>query len=263
MHYKIKKIIILLLPFILLLIIWSIISGILKKDQIPYPWEVFIELILSFSGKEIYSGIKSTLGRTLISFFISAAIGTLIGSFMSTLPKIQKGLEAIVDFLRSIPAPALLPIFMVFFGIFTGPKIALAVFGCGLINIVYTYYGIRQESISVRTEMLKVINAPSWFIYTRVVFPGAIENIFTGLRVTLSLSLVLSTLAEYVLQTGNGVGVLIRINYEDGEYIYMYALILLLGILGYALNRIFQFIEVIVIKKRHPGKKLDYFKFKL
>lgn len=238
-------------PAVLGVLLWSGLGWAFAR--VPSPLTVAGEVWALLGEGEAWRSYASTLARTLVSFVVAAVGGVSVGVALGSIREWGRGIEAVVDFLRSIPGPALLPVFIVAFGIYNGPKIALAVAVCVLINITYTTYGVRAEWRALRTEWFTAVGAKWHRVLRMSVLPGAVLQISAGLRITLSLALVLSTLAEYVLMTGSGAGALIRISYEDDRVARMYAYIILLGVVGYGLNVCFVLTERKLRDWREPG----------
>ena len=235
-------------PWILFFTAWQLAAELIG---IPAPSQVLMDAPSALSSAGILKAFGSTVGRSLFVFVVSAVGGALLAVLPGTADAARKGFEGLVDFLRSIPVPVLLPVFMGLLGLYQGPKVALAIFGCILVNIVYLSYGIRREMKSLRVRLAKGFGGSTWFVFSRVIFPATIEDLVAGLRVTLSLALVLSTLAELFLMTGIGAGVEIRLAYEDRDTVRMYTLIMLLGVVGVLLNRGFLLAERSVMGYRY------------
>lgn len=240
-----------IVPTALFVVLWAVVSLCKGPTLVPPPWDAGAALIALFRASDLYIAFFATLGKSLLSFALAALCGVAIGALPGSAGPLRSGLDGLVDFLRSIPAPALLPLFMSILGLYTMPKLALAIFVCTVVNIVYTSYGIRQEENSLHADMARSFGASRWFLYRQVLLPGAAAHVLGGLRVTLSLALVISTLAELWLMTGEGVGVMIRVAYEDRDRPAMYALILVVGLLGLGLNRSFLAIERRITRNRY------------
>lgn len=231
-----------LVPAFLLVVGWSLSVLFVDSRSLPAPSAVVAAFLKQLVEGEFLAAVAQTATRAIISFIASALIGLLLGLFPPP-GAARRGVDAVVTFLRGIPGPALLPLFMTAFGLFWGPKLALAIFVCALINAAYTSAGIREAESSRRAEMARTFGAGRSWIFLRVVLPSALERILSGWRITLALSLALSVLAEYVLLTGVGMGVLLRLSYEDRLVERMYALILWTGCLGLMFNSAFDWLE--------------------
>jgi len=222
---------------ILIIIVWYFVSffNLINTLFLPSPDVVFIKLgKLLISGK-IIPDILATLVRMFAGYFIATLIGIPIGLLMGYYKKVYNSLEFVVDFFRSVPATALFPLFLLFFGIGNEAKIAVVVFAASLIIIVNTMYGVRHGK-QLRIIAAKTMKADKFDMFRKVIFPEALPEIFAGLRIAVSLSLVLVIVTEMFVGTMVGLGHIII----DAQLVYkipeMYAAIILVGIIGYVIN---------------------------
>lgn len=232
-----------LVPALAALVAWQIGSITIGNGAVPGPLPVASAIWFGLQSEPWWGALGQTAARTVLSFLIAGILGVVIGILPGEHGPFRRGIDILVDFMRSIPGPALLPVFMTLFGLYSGPKIALAVFVCTLINVVYTGTGIKLAAKSLRVSAARSFGASRTFVFTQVIIPGALELIIGGLRVTLSLALVLTVLSELVLMTGEGLGVLIRIAYEDRRLPEMYGAIAVSGCFGTLLNAVFAVVE--------------------
>ena len=248
-----RQILFTLLSILIVLVFWSIISfsGIVNRLFLPTPLEVFLKLAALISTGSIFPDIFATLFRTVIGFLIGCVIGISIGLIMGYYKRIYNSLEFIVDFFRSIPATALFPLFLLFFGIGDEAKIFVVVFSSSLIIAVNTTYGVKSRS-TVRSNFAKTIKIEKLDLFKKVVLPEATPHIFAGLRIAISISVILAVVTEMFIGTSVGLGRRII----DAQMLYnvpeMYSAIILTGIIGYTINRLILFIEK---RKIHWGGK--------
>lgn len=217
---------------------WIIVQslGLFGKLFVASPYEVLIALVDLFGQKNsIIFDIISTLIRMSAGFTIAAAIGIPVGIVMGYSRTIYEMFQPLVDFLRSIPATALFPLFLLFFGINDESKIAVVVYGSGLIIIINAMYGVHHSS-KTRTLYAKTLNASSSQIFRKIIFFEALPHVFVGLRQALSISLILVIVTEMFVGTNSGLGQKIfdfHLTYKIPE---MFAAIIISGIIGYLLN---------------------------
>lgn len=227
-----------------LIFIWWIVAllNLVNPLFLPSPIEVFKTLGEMIYKNEVTSDIILTIGRTIIGFMISSIIGITIGLLIGISRRVYSYFEFIIDFLRSIPATALFPLFILFFGVGNFAKIMVVVFSCSLIILINTAYGVLN-SHKTRRLMVKIYGATRCQIFRKVIFPEALPQIFVGLRTAVSIALILVVVTEMFIGTTVGLGFRIynaQLVYRTSE---MYAIILLTGLVGYFLNKIFAIIE--------------------
>ena len=181
--------------------------------------------------------VAASLKRLAVGFLIGSAIGITIGLLMGAGRATRRALDPLVELLRATPPIAIVPALIVMLGVGDAMQIAVIAFGVCFPVLVNTVAGVRAVSPEARdtASMLHVGRAERVY---RIYFPAALPSIVAGLRVAVSIGLVLVVVSEFV-GTGDGLGSYIWA--LRGQFLYpeMYAAILFLGLLGYALNRMF------------------------
>jgi ABC-type nitrate/sulfonate/bicarbonate transport system permease component len=188
------------------------------------------------------------LGTALL---IALPLGILIGSvfllFMST--------RTIVEFLRPVPSVALIPLAVLVFGAGLESKWFLAAFAATWPILLQTLYGVRDvDPVALETARSFGIGTPErlW----RVVLPSASPYIFTGVRISSAVALILSVTAELVLWAA-GLGQQINIARQSGAVADMYALIIVTGLIGWGLNILLSVAERRLLHW-HPSQRERY-----
>jgi ABC-type nitrate/sulfonate/bicarbonate transport system permease component len=236
-----------------IIIIWAFFSGfqIVSPILLPTPWAVFKAFFELFIGVKhnIMADIGLTVYRTFFSFLISCLIGVPIGLLMGYNTKVFRIFEFIVDFFRSIPPIALFPLFILLLGIGEPAKLGVPVYGCTLVIIVNSIYGVMNAS-KLRRVIGQVYGFSRFRIFWKIVFPDSLPQVFAGMRIAISLALVLTIVVEMTIGSNNGLGKKIydfHLLFDTPE---MYAAILMTGIIGYLLNKGFLKIEKRVVHWR-------------
>jgi len=224
------------------LMVWYIISltHIIKPVFLDPPHTVFKALLEILLISQTWGDIFATLYRTVIGFSLAALVGTAVGMLIGYSSATRDTMEPLVDFLRSIPATALLPLFIICFGIGDAGKIALIVFTATLIITIYTMLGVKNCN-KARQRFAKTVGASQMDIFKKIVFFEALPSTFAGLRTSISLALILVIVAEMIMMGGKaGLGGRIYLARYGTDYTEMFALIVVCGLIGYGLNRGFQ-----------------------
>ncbi|MBT3406157.1 ABC transporter permease [Candidatus Woesearchaeota archaeon] len=233
-----------LLTPLLIILIWQFSSSLELVNALflPGPWTVFSELVGLCLSAEILPDVGATFVRVFVSFFLAIIIGTPIGMMMGYFKKVYYSLEFVVDFFRSIPATALFPLFLLFFGIGDAAKIAIAVWGSTLIIVVNSMYGVKHAN-KLRLRAARAYKAKGFKLFRHVILPESLPEIVTGYRLGVSLCLIIVIVVEMFIGTNVGLGHRIL----DAQLVYkipeMYSAIILTGVLGYAINKLFMLLE--------------------
>jgi ABC-type nitrate/sulfonate/bicarbonate transport system permease component len=199
----------------------------------------FSDTFLNSHG--LTSEILPSVTHLAIGYALAVVLGVGTGVLLALSRAAREGANPLVHFFRALPAPALLPFAIVAIGIGASMKIAIIAFGALFPVLLNTIDGIRGIDPTVletcRSYRLPLRSRLRW-----VIVQGALPQIFTGLRVGLQTALLLMVVSEVVASTG-GIGYLIIQSQQDFSTSTMWAGILLLGLLGYALNIVFSAVE--------------------
>jgi acyl-CoA synthetase (AMP-forming)/AMP-acid ligase II/ABC-type nitrate/sulfonate/bicarbonate transport system permease component len=233
---------------LVLIAVWFLVTITKMVDPffLPSPVTVGKQLGILLSIVSTYEHILKTFYRMMAGYFIAAAIGVPLGIVLGYWEKIYDSVEFIIDFFRSFPATAMFPLFMLAFGLGDGSKIALVVFGCALLILVNTTYGVHGGS-RTRKMVAETMKASEAYIMAKVVLPEALPQIAAGLRLALSLSLIIVVVLEMFIGTTRGLGYLIYNAHMTYQIADMYAYIVLAGLIGYFINQGFVKLEDKVI----------------
>jgi ABC-type nitrate/sulfonate/bicarbonate transport system permease component len=191
------------------------------------------------------SGFLSEVGHSMkryaAGFAIAAAIGIGLGLLVGSSRAARRTLDPLLECLRAVPAIAVVPAALLILGLGDASRIAVIAFGLCFPILVNTADGVRGIPLEVRdtASMLHVGRLERvWRVYT----PAALPSIMAGLRVAVSLGLVLVIVSEFVGEQ-NGIGSYLIAQQSTYDFAAMYAALLFLGVLGYALNRVFLLVE--------------------
>ena len=243
-----KKIVVCLSLPLFLLLLWCILSVSKLVDPLflPTPWSVFVSMLKGLVSGGLAKDLLITSARSLTGFFFAVIIGVPLGLFVGRFKILAQATQPTIDFFRSIPATALFPLFLFFFGVGDKAKVAIVVYACSLIVLVNTAYGAMQVK-KPRILCAQVMGAGRFNIFWKIIIPESSPGIFAGLRVALSLSFVLIVVTEMFIGTNVGLGFQIM----NAQMVYrtsdMYAGIMLTGIVGYLTNRSLLAIEAKVL----------------
>jgi NitT/TauT family transport system permease protein len=190
-----------------------------------------------------------TLERFLSGYLIAAALGVLLGIALGYFRSLHNLLGVVIEFLRPMPSVAIIPVAILMLGIGDSMIAAVTVYASVWSILINTIDGVRHiEPTLVDTG--RTFGLSRWRVLWQIVLPGASPYIVTGLRVALSIALILVTTAEMVAGS-KGLGFFILDEERSMNSSNMYAGIIIVAALGYALNRFFLAVEARVMKWRH------------
>jgi sulfonate transport system permease protein len=223
-----------------LFIVWDLVvrAGLIKPILLPTPWATLGALVSGLAGGPLLTDFVVTVWRTLQAFLIAAVIGVPLGVLLGSNERAYRSVEFLIDFFRSTPSSALIPLFLLIFGVSDINKIAIAAFGALLIVVFNSAYGVINAR-KQRVMAAKVMGASRWQIFKDVLVWESLQPSFVGLRSAVSMALVIVIVAEMFIGSDNGLGHRIIDAQQVLNVKSMYAAILAAGALGYALNILF------------------------
>ena len=194
-----------------------------------------------FLGTGVFNDILPSLARLLAGWSLAAAVGILIGVLIGRSRTFSDLLDPSLQFLRAVPGPALIPMFLILLGTESTMRISLIAFGSVWPVLLNTIEGVRTVD-PLQIETARAFKLPAHARLFRVILPAAMPKMFAGLRVSFSLAIILMVVSEFVAST-NGIGYRILVSQIMLELTDMWCGIVLLAMLGLSLNFVFEWIE--------------------
>jgi len=227
-----------------LFIIWDLAvrTGFIKPILLPAPADAIGALLSGLAGGPLLTDFGVTVWRTVQAFLIAAVVGMPLGVLLGSNEKAYRSVEFLIDFFRSTPSSALIPLFLMVFGVSDINKVAIAAFGALLIVIFNSAYGVINAR-KQRVMAAKVMGATRWQVFKDVLIWESLQPSFVGLRSAVSMALVIVIVAEMFIGADSGLGNRIINSQQVMNVKDMYASILAAGALGYALNVLFLLVE--------------------
>lgn len=222
-----------LLPWIvpiLLVLIWQISSqtGLLESRVLPAPTAVVSAFWTLLLSGELWQHVKVSAGRALMGLLVGGGLGLFLGLLNGSSKVASNLLDTTLQMIRNIPALALIPLVILWFGIDESAKLFLVAVGVFFPMYINTYHGIRSVDPQL-IEMGKSYGLSRWQLYKDIILPGAMPSILVGLRFSLGLVWVLLIVAE-TISAQSGIGYM-TMNARE----FLQTDIVLVGILLYAL----------------------------
>lgn len=254
-HSKAKAALLAAGPIALLLAAWWWVTWRKMIDRLILPGpaavsRAFGELLL----QQLIPDLLHTLGRTLAALSLAAVIGIPAGLWFGLHVRAYKAVEGIIHALRSVPAAALFPLFLVAIGVGESSLIALATYNSLMVILINTVTGTLLANES-RLYHARLLGLGSWSLTTEVLFWEALPHILGGLRIALGYCLALVIAVEMfigVSQMGLGRKIYeFQAAYRTPE---TYAPIIVTSTLGIAMNLILGWVERRALRW-HPDSK--------
>lgn len=223
-------------PIVLLLIITgiSLVVSSYYFPSVPLVAQAFVETWMSH---RILSDLLPSLERMGIAYALSVVLGVGVGVLLAKSRRLSTAFHPILEFLRALPGPAMIPFGILLFGIGDTMKIFIIVIGAIWPILLNTVDGVRSVDQNL-LHMAKVYHLPRRAVFTKIILRSASPRILAGMRTSLSITIILMVVSEMIGST-NGVGFALLQAQRSFAVAEMWSGILLLGIIGYVANLAF------------------------
>ena len=232
-----------LIGFVCFVSAWYAVIALKIVDPVllPRPDTIAEKIVAGVTRGTLGVDLRITSLRMAFAISFAVMIGVPTGLILGISERLYRSVEFIIDFLRSTPASAVFPLFLVIFGVEDRTKIYIGMFGATLAIIFNTAYGVMNAR-KTRLSAAKQMGAPPLEMLL-VVFLESMPQTFIGLRTGISISLVSVIVAEMFLGSNDGIGQRVFEAQQIFDMPVMYAAIVCAGILGYGLNVVLRLSE--------------------
>jgi ABC-type nitrate/sulfonate/bicarbonate transport system permease component len=186
-----------------------------------------------------------SLGRLAAGYSVAVVVGVVAGIALGLWRLARLASEPVVEFLRALPAPALIPFALLLFGTGTSSKVFIIALGTVWPILLNTIDGVRGLE-SQQLDMARSYRIPPRSVLLHIILPAASPRIFAGMRTSLSIGIILMVISEMVA-SDNGLGYFILQSQRSFRIPEMWTGIVLIGLVGFVLNWLFLRVEARVL----------------
>ena len=204
--------------------------------------------------ERVGSDLLPSLGRFGAGYLLAVVAGIGLGTLIGLAPRLREASQPVTEFLRAIPPPLLLPLFIVTMGAGNDSKVALIALGAMwpiLLNTVDGVRGVDPETL----QMSRSFRLPRHTEITHVVLPAASPKITVGMRTAVSVALILMVISE-MQASDNGLGYQVRSAQLTQFSALTYAGVVVIGVVGLAVNVAFVRLERWVMRWHRGARGL-------
>ncbi len=232
---------------IILLVIWELAASLRLIDTrfFPSPSHIFTEAWDMVRTGEMWEHLSISLQRIFIGFVIGAVPGVLIGLAVGLFTPVRAVIQPLVDATFPIPKIAVLPLFIMIFGIGENSKYAIIATAVIYLVLINTAAGVRNIE-KIYLDVGKNYHATKWMMFTDIALPGALPLIVAGLKLGMGVALLVIVSAEFV-GAKSGIGFLIWTSWQIFQVEKMYVGLLMSAVLGFGSAFILNYLERVLI----------------
>lgn len=237
-RWTLGRVLPLCLPLLVILAGWEIASRWAATEEMPGLAQIAAALFTILGNADDVSGILASLGRMAMGFALGLAIAVPVGLAMGRSPTLARMLGPLTTLVYPIPKAALMPIIMLWFGIGDLSKVLVIFLGVSLPLLYHSYQG----ALSVDDKLVwsaRAMGMGASARLVRVVLPAALPEVLLGCRVGIAMALITMISSEMIARQ-DGAGELLFNALDMAVYPEVYAMIVLIAILGLALDAGFE-----------------------
>jgi len=238
---------------IILLLIWEAAAWMGEIDVrfFPAPSAIFVEAERMIVSGELWRHLSISLQRIAIGFVFGAVPGIVIGLLIGLFKPVRVFIQPLVDATFPIPKLAVLPLFIMIFGLGEESKYAIIATGVIYMVLINTAAGVRNIE-KIYLDVGRNYRAGKWMMFTDIALPGALPLIVAGLKLGMGVALLVIVAAEFV-GAKSGIGYLIWTSWQIFEVEKMYVGLLVSAILGFVIAVALEYIERLIVPWKHQA----------
>jgi ABC-type nitrate/sulfonate/bicarbonate transport system permease component len=223
---------------VLFFAVWEASSraGLLTLESLSRPSDMLVAGYAALIDGSLLLATLQTCETALLGLAIAAVVGIAVGAALGLLPTAERIVGPTIEALRPIPAIAFMPLSLMMFGFGVRLEASIVAYACVWPILIVTVAAVRAVEGRL-LEVAAVLELPIWKRMLKIVLPAAFARINVGLRVAAAISLVVAVTVEIVLNP-RGLGYRLILAEQSLQIGLMWALLVWLCLLGYALNLI-------------------------
>lgn len=230
------------------LLAWQFLPGLMNTPSyvLPSLSDVLAALFDPAALPRYWENARSTMSIVLLGLAIGVAAGLSLAIALAQFPRAYAVVFPYIVAIESIPKVAVAPLFIIWFGFGMPSKVVVVVllaFFPMLVNAIHGFRGVDKDQI----ELFHVNGASRWQVQTRLMLPAALPQIFSGLELAVANAMIGAIVAEFV-GAQQGLGVLILQAQGRMQTAAVFAILIILSVLGILLNLIVRTLRRVVVK---------------
>ncbi|TCM91114.1 sulfonate transport system permease protein [Paenibacillus sp. BK033] len=226
-----------------LLVLWQVLGhyGYISELLFPTPYTIAEAGISLASSGDLWSNIQISVTRALLGFALGGSLGLLFGIAVGLFRRTEKLLDPTIQMIRMIPSLAVVPLFILWFGIGEESKVLLIAKSAFFPLYINTFLGIRNVDNKL-FEVARVLGFSRLKQITRLILPAALPNIILGARLSIGLSWLGLVVAELIAST-SGIGYMMSDARQFADTPVVFVGIFIFAVLGLLTDTLLALIE--------------------
>jgi ABC-type nitrate/sulfonate/bicarbonate transport system permease component len=219
-----------------LIALWWLFSHMqwISKVFLPTPEATVASLLEGLVKGDLLNFTLSTVLRMTLGWGLATALGVALGALIGSSPAARAWIQPTLEILRPMPASAMMPLAIAIFGLSSGMVLFVVAFGAMWPVLMATVHGFASMHVRL-TEVSQALQLSRSAFVFKVGLPNAMPDILAGMRLSLTVSLIVSVVGE-MLASQSGLGQAILLAARSFRASELFAGVMLLGLIGFVSN---------------------------
>jgi len=238
----------------LVLLVWYLVAEkeLVSRLFVPKPMDVWEVLVDGFTAGDFISSMAITLGRMLVGWLLAAVVALVLAIAITSDARMAALVSPVLEFIRPLPASALIPLAVLMLGLSSQMIVAVIVFGSIWPLLLNAIAGLQSTDGRLK-ELSRSLQFGRLQTLWKFSLPGALASIVAGLKLGLTLALILCIVAEMISLNG-GIGAQILLASRNFRSADLFAGIILVGAIGYVFNLLIELGERRLLRWRGAAR---------
>jgi ABC-type nitrate/sulfonate/bicarbonate transport system permease component len=243
-----------LIACVALLLIWDALARAFAVSGLPPPWAALRQLPSLLTDPETLVNILASLRRMAIGFFVALACAVPVGLMMGRSQAVAAFFNPLFMVIYPVPKAALMPLIMLWIGVGDVAKVLVIFLGVSLPVVYHSFQGARAVEEKMLWSAAAMGLSPLARLL-RVVFPAALPEIMVGCRTGIVLALITMVTSEMIVRQ-TGIGTVFFTALDMAQYDTVYAMIIIIGALGFACDWGFEAVRRVLVAWAEPSHQI-------
>ena len=207
----------------------------------PGPDRAWAALVAGLQSGELGPNIAATVERMFYGWFVASVAAVALGALIGVSAAARLYLGPTLEFIRPLPASAIVPLTIALVGLSDAMVLIVITFGAVWPILLATVHGFAAVEPRLY-EVSRALRLSRWKVITKIALPSAMPDILAGMRIGLTVSLILTVVGE-MLASRDGLGMWILLAARSFRSADLFSGVILLGLIGYASAQILAVVE--------------------
>jgi sulfonate transport system permease protein len=238
----------------LFVLLWHFVAQarLVSPVFLPGPERVWDALVYGLTEGDLAAKTLRTVERMIYGWLLASLIGILLGAMIGISETARAYFEPTLEFLRPLPASAMMPVAIVLLGLSDSMVLAVIAFGALWPMLLATVHGFAAVEPRLY-QVSRALGMSRLAVIWKIALPSALPDIMAGMRIGLTIALILAVVGE-MLASRPGLGQAILLAARSFQSADLYAGVVLLGLIGYLSNMLLSSAEYRLLAWRNPPK---------